>query len=189
VSGLLALALIRRDLAAEAPQSLLDKLERLLDGLRLTQFLNTPPQTPPLRERWLRLDLPLALPNPARPSEDPSLHTVQLRVAYRSGEEEGIDPLNTHLVLRLKLAAGVCAGEVLQVELSLAGQRLGVNMVASSEKLCHLAQQEMDTLQSALEQLGYRLQAVNWEVKEMILPPDEEVPTIWRSFNEVSVEV
>lgn len=195
--SLLALALIRRDLASRAPQTLLDKLDRLLDGLRLVQFLNARPEAPPLRGQWLRLDLPLALPNPGRPDEEPSLHTAQLRVAYRSEGDGGIDPANTRLVLRFELAAGVCAGEVLQVDLSIAGQwpstgserRLGMSLTASSEKLRRLAQQELDSLQSALEQLGYRLLSVNWAVGDSIPPPSPDAPAIWRTFNEVSLEV
>ncbi len=187
--SLLALALIRRDLASEAPQSLLDKLDRLLEGLRLVQFLNTQPEAPPPRGQWLRLDIPLALPHPGQAPEQAPLHTLQLRVAYRSAGEESLDPANTRLILRFKLAAGVCAAEVLQVDISIAGQRLGMSLSASSEKLRHLAEQEMDSLQNALEQLGYHLLSVNWSVSDEVTLPGPEVPSIWRAFNEVSVEV
>jgi hypothetical protein len=187
--SLLALALLRKEMAAEAPQGLLEKLDQLLEGMRRMQFLNSEPASSPLRGQWLRLDLPLATPGGGQPGQDPVMQNARLRVAYRGeGDAPGIDPANTRFVVRLVLATGECLGDTLEVDLSVAGKKVGALVTASSEKLQQLAESEMPSLQEGLEGLGYQLRSMNCEVGSLKPTDEVDAPGFWTSYNEVSVE-
>jgi hypothetical protein len=183
--SLLTLALLRRELASGGSHGALESLDQFLDGMRLMQFLNSPPEEIPQRGQWLRLDLPLARPD-SPPGE---AQRAQLRVAYRSeGETPQIDPENTRFILRIPLESGPWAGEVIQVDLAVVNRRVGAVITATKEGLHHAAEVELPGLRLALEALGYSLHTTRCELGGLSPATSADASAMWSSFNEVSVE-
>ncbi len=183
--SLLALALLRRELASGGSAAALESLDQFLDGMRLMQFLNTPPEDAPQRGQWLRLDLPLATPS----APQGEAQRAQLRVAYRSeGEAARIDPENTRFILRIPLESGPWAGEALQVDVSVVNRRVGAVITATKDGLHQAAEAELPTLRQALEAMGYSLRSARCEVGGLAPATSADASAMWSSFNEVSVE-
>jgi hypothetical protein len=190
--NLLALAALRRELGEQAPASLLDDLDRFLDGMRLLQYLNAEPEEPPLKDRWLRLELPFVLdgqPPPGSPPSDDALalRLARLRVAFQ--EEAGrswIDPGNTRFILRVDLDQ--LAGAI-QVDVSVAGRRLGAHITASNPQVRILAEKELGSLLQALENHGYLVQNVRFDVAALDQAQEWGSSAPWKAFAEVSREV
>lgn len=188
--NLLALAYLRRELAQDGlHQSLLDQIDRFLEGMRLMQFLNSETESRPEKGQWLRLDLPLgAFASQAQLQQGdwPELNTARLRVAYRQdGERPEIDPDHTQIVIRIEFNAK----QVMQVELSVVDRRIGAQVTASTSELVALAESQLPSLQTGIEKLGYVLQTARVEVGSLVPNLDFDYPSLWKTFSEVRVEV
>jgi hypothetical protein len=159
---LMALAQLRRELAHEGSSPLVEQIDRFIEAARRAQFVNSEPESSPVKGQWLRLDLPLAANAIARES-----HPTHLRIAYRPAEDgKGqavIDPAHTRLVLQVDLGE---AGAV-QVDLSVAGYRIGAQVTTTGEALRDLAERELPFLAAGLERLGYTLQTARCEVSSL----------------------
>jgi hypothetical protein len=162
--GRLRSALAQADPAAYRPE-LAQALDRAQDGLRLVQFLNSPPETDPPRGHWLRLELPLQLQQPgAHPA------AAHLRIAYLpDSHPPRIDPANTRIVLRVDLDES----RAVQVDLSLtmrrpsggeAAPRLALEVTASDAALGQAAEAALPGLCAGLESLGYAVHSAECQV-------------------------
>lgn len=186
--SLMTLAVLRRQLASDLSQAgLVRELDRFLEAARLMQLLNSTPTTEPAHEPWLRMDIPILLQNPLIKGQDQrkNLHTAHLRISYLpDNQEKRIDPANTHFVVNVDLDKE----ESIQINVSVAEKRVGMEVLTSTEKIRSLAEEELPGLQEGIETLGYILQSVNCETAKIEISSNLGSSTLWRSFGEVSVE-
>ncbi|HPH96742.1 MAG TPA: hypothetical protein PKW33_13260 [Anaerolineaceae bacterium] len=154
------LAQLRQELVKQGENNIAGQVDRFMDGLRQMQFLNAGSSQKPGEPVWLAINFPLAQQNP--PGD---MFPANLRVAYReAGGEKTIDPSNTRLILNLELEEG----ETLQVDLSMAGKRVGAWMTVSSEQWRGLIDEELPSFTEGLEKLGFKLQFAQCQVQNVI---------------------
>jgi hypothetical protein len=157
----MTLARLPGTLAGKVPDSLAKDIEQLLDRVRWTQFLNVEPQTQPMRGNWLTLELPVIATAQGNLQSQPEI--VQIRIAYQSegGEKRKIDINNTHLVMHFEL------DEVnsMDVDLAIVERKIGARVTVSNPELQPLAEDELPTLASGLEDLGFILKTTYCETK------------------------
>jgi hypothetical protein len=186
--NLMTLAVLRRHLSSDASQSgLVNEIDRLLEAARLMQLLNTTPTSEPAHEPWLRLDIPLMMSNPSVKGQDShkNLNTAHFRISYLPNQEnDRIDPDNTHFVVNVDLDDK----ESIQINVSVAEKRVGMEVFTSTEETRNLAEEELPGLKEGIELLGYILQSVNCETEQIDIGSSFGSSPLWRSFGEVSVE-
>ncbi len=186
--SLMTLAVLRRYLSSNPSQSgLVNEIDRFLEATRLMQLLNTTPTTEPAHEPWLRLDIPLMMANPTVKGQEPrkDLHSAHLRISYLpDNEDKRIDPANTHFVVNVDLDEK----ESIQINVSVADKRVGMEVLTSTEVTRNLAEEELPGLQEGIEILGYILQSANCETAKIEIGSSLGSSSLWRSFGEVSVE-
>jgi len=185
-NGLLTIINLRNSLVNSNWKDVVVKIDQFLDGLRLLHLVNAEPDQMPLKEQWLRLDIPLTLlDNWRNQGVLPDLHSARLRIAYKpEGDNRFIDARNTHFIIRVDLSLT----EVVQVDVSVAEKRVGIEVTASNEALVQRSLLEMDTLQDGLDRLGYHLHTAHCHLADEAMRLGGETPG-WRSFNEVQVEI
>ena len=183
-SSLLTLAALRQQLSEHNETGLVKDIDRFLDSLRLNQFSNLPPNRESDEGRWLRLELPLSMMTGTPPQ--PNYPPAQIRIAYPPDpEQNSLDPANTRLVIAVELSPG----SVLQVDLSVVDKRIGAHVIASDELLKQSAEDELDTLTTGLEELGYSIQTSTCQVKP-IDPEETRLPIhgLWNKGSEVIID-
>lgn len=181
--SLLTLAALRQQLSEQNETGLVKDLDRFLDGLRLNQFTNLPPNREPDEGRWLRLELPMSMMMGTPPQ--PSYAPAHIRIAYPpDSEKNSLDPANTRLVIAVELSPG----SFLQVDLSVVERRIGAHVSASDELLKQSAEEEMDSLASGLETLGFTIQTTACQVKPLDPETRLQVQGVWNKLTEVIVD-
>ncbi len=166
--GLLALAKLRSLLEGQGHEPLLDSLDRFLDRARALQFLNAETEKGPEERGWLRLEVVFA-GGAGEAAEAQARTAARLKIARSpEGYARPVDPGKTRLVLLVDLEGG----ETVQVDLSVAERRVGVQVLASSEALLKRAEEEKPGLETGLQKLGFSLQAASFELGI----PDREDP-------------
>ncbi len=177
--SLAAFAELRGQLDETGHGALVKTIDRFLEGVRWSQFLNISPEQDPRGGQWTRLDFPIQLPGSPlqNPSGEPQ--TARLRIAYDGDSENPrIDARATHLVIQVDLSKT----ESIEVDLSVAGQRVGVEVTASNQELCDLAQAELGGLSVGLGNLGYQLERSLCSVGIPASPADPRPATINESL-------
>jgi len=109
------------------------------------------------------IDLPIA-GWMQKSSERQQMNPANLRIAYRADEKgKSIDPDNNRLVLSMDLDET----NVIEIDLSMVGKRVGAWMTVSSDIWQQIIEQELPTLKEGLENLGYSMQFARCEVKKI----------------------
>jgi len=184
--SIVTLALLRRELAQGDYAATLEKLDRLLGGLRYMHFLNVEPDTNPTRGHWLRLDIPLGLFHEFAGSQfGANMHSARLCIACRreAGSPQ-VDATNTRFVLQIELEDD----ETMQVDVSVVGRRIGARVFVSSEDLRQFVERELPDLKTRLEKLGYSLKTAECQVGQLSGITFLSPVNLWKSYKEVSVE-
>ncbi len=183
--GLLGLVLLRRELAkANIQAPLVAEIDRFIEGLRLIQFLNSEPNPTSTQGQWLRLNLPLMGVGQARQGSEspPSYPNLELRIAYLPDESPPtIDPKQTRFIVRVALDDGSVA-----VDVSVAQQKVGLQVTASNQPLLDQAEQELPSLREGIQRLGYQIHASRCELGEPF-QPSTLATDLWAGMSEVQV--
>lgn len=187
--GLEVLVRLRQALSQQGDQTITRGLDRLLDAIKLNNYLNI--ETPPEfgKEHWLRLDFPLssaAVSGHKEQTNPPDYQAAHLRICcLPDGEGNQVNPANTHFMVTVELSNS----EMVQVDVSVINKRLGVNVTTSSETVRGLAESELPSLESDVQKLGYIVHSAHCEVGKP--GPDFELDSgnMWKNFGEVSVKV
>jgi hypothetical protein len=187
--GLSILMILRQALLHEGNKESTSLIDRFIEGLRLMQFLNVEPESKPIKEQWLRFDLPLAMADDEKFYKQKGigdLHTARLKISFLPNESERkIDPHRTRFMIRVELDAKECV----LVDVSIAEKRIGLEVTASSEQLLHQAEGELPRLEKGLERLGYIVQSSRCKHGDVLIGQEMEVISGWNTFNEVQAEV
>ena len=152
--SLVALVRLGQSLEQAGETELGAAVEKFLGDLRYHQFLNARPESDPEQEAWLEIGFRLWEENGA---------SARLRVSREARPNPGeIDPSFTHLVLQVD----VSEDETVEVDLSLAGKQIRTQVTAPGLAWCHLAENELPSLEQALERLGYSMKEAKIGVGE-----------------------
>jgi hypothetical protein len=186
--NLLTLLLLRQALERAGLKNLVEDVDTLLDAIRQMQFLNSEPETNPIKEQWLKIELPVAIPDPQSGGQNPGQSSpvnARIHIAYLPDGERQIDPEHTRCVIRVELALN----DTVQVDVTIADHRAGVQVATSTQNLLERAKAELPGLKSGLETLGYSVQSAQCRVEEF--SPLEEIDrsSAWNRFFEVRAEV
>jgi hypothetical protein len=186
--NLLTLVLLRQALEDAGLKYLSSEIDSFLDAIRQMQYLNSDPEIMPVKERWLKIELPLSVPeNPTKvPRKAKSnLVNTRIQIAYLPDEERFIDTKHTRCVIRVELALD----DIVQVDTTIADQRVGIQVATSTEELMRKAQVELSGLKSGLEALGLVVQSSQCRVEDFSTKDALAKNPAWSRFFEVRVEV
>jgi hypothetical protein len=168
-TGMVSLARLRNELSGTNLDSLMKDVDRLLERMRWMQFENVQPQTKPLKEQWLELELPFAGQAAPGQSQPASVH---IRVSYQGEDKKRkIDPNNTHIMLHFDLGMGE---EDIDVDLAVVERKIGAQVMVSSTDLQPIAEDELPLFADGLEEIGYFLQTARCDIKRLPV----EIPAI-----------
>lgn len=191
--GLLALGRLRGELAREGVASLatplaaqlVGELDRFLEAVRARQLPNVPLENGAGREQWMQFDIPFGAWATATAPPRAGLQSAQIFIAaHDDGEGRKVDAAQTRLVIVVDLAD---QGQI-QVDISVAGERVGARVTASSEGLRQRADAELPSLEDGLARLGYNVQSLVCQTGQAQPPLSFGAPPIGSSNNEVSVQ-
>jgi hypothetical protein len=170
-TGWLILADLRRGLVDSGNNDLVKGIDRFLDSLRQMQFLNTGQTQDPTNPPWLTLNVPLVV-NPFSKDQRTEVEKRQahLKIAYRASDDDTIiDPNNNRIVLTIELEAG----NYLEADLSMVEKRIGAWLTVPNDDWRSLVEEELPSLQTGLEDLGYHVQFARCDVKQNSLLVDQ----------------
>jgi hypothetical protein len=170
--SLLSLAELQQKLEQAGEKELAKLIDDFLSDLRQQQFMNL--RSDSGREEWSQIGLALR-------NADEKLSTAHLRIARQHGSSsEKVNPLFTRLVLQVDLEPG----KTVEVDLSLAGKQVQSKVIAPDPFWCEQAQNELPSLEEALQQLGFHLKDVQIAVGEPqslgIIPSPSGNPLLMR---------
>ena len=179
---LLNLASLRHELANTNMGRLFLAIDRFIEGMRWTHFVNIDPDQPIAKGQWTQMDLPVSFGfNHLNQAQQDSIHNLQIRVAHQEDDEEGskINPNYTRLVIQVDLEEN----EMIKVDLSIVSQMIGADITGSNSEICSKASEELDELKLGLSNLGYTLKTSKIELGDTVLEMDlnesgKSLPTI-----------
>lgn len=153
-NDLLSLAALQHTLERCGAHEAARAIAEFLDDMRLNQFMNAKPESPPRLGEWSELGFALQKTHDV-------FTTARLRIA-READERGsrINPACTRLILQVELRPG----EAVEVDLSLAGRQVRTSVTAPDPDWCKQAENELSTLAEALSELGYVLKDAHVDV-------------------------
>ncbi len=158
--GVFALLMLRRQLARDGQNALVDEIDRFLDTLRARQFMNAEPATPAVKDHWLSLDLLLGAPA-GLPANADDLRESHLRIAYKPEDRSGkLDLSKSCLIIQVDLQDG----GVMEVELSIVDRQIGARVTVPDQGLRQSAEAAIPELETGLGKLGFNLQAFQCQV-------------------------
>lgn len=163
-TGWLSLAYLRRGLVENGNTDVVKEIDRFLDSLRQMQFLNTSQTKDPNNPPWLTLNMPLSSGAFSKEQQmEMEKRQAHLKISYR-GDEDGnvIDPNNNRIVLTVELENG----EYLEADLSMVEKKIGAWLTVPNDEWRGLVESEIPSLQSGLENLGYRVQFARCDIKQ-----------------------
>ena len=157
-NGLLTLAYLRRALTGEGNSGPIREIDHFMDSLRQMQFLNTGVPRDPTNPPWLVVNLPLSLQS----QNQADLQNANIKISYRADENgQEIDPDNNRIVFTVELDQD----HSLEVDLSMVQKRVGAWLTAPDDDWKRLIEEELPSLKSGLESIGYQLQFARCETK------------------------
>lgn len=165
------LASLRHEIAGSTMNRLTASIDRFIEGLRWTHFVNAEPDQPIAKGRWTQMDLPISFGynalNQVRPDD---IHNLQIRVAHQEDDdgESKINPNYTRLVIQVDLDEY----DTIKVDLSIVSKMIGAEITASNQEICAKASEELDELKIGLTNLGYTLKTSKIELGNSILEMD-----------------
>lgn len=183
MSGLLfTLASLKHEIANSNLNRLSFAIDRFIEGMRWTHFVNAEPEQPVAKGQWTQLDLPISFGfNPMNRVQPDTVHNLQIRVAHQEDDETGskINPGYTRLVIQVDLDDN----DMIKVDLSIVSQMIGAEITGTSNEICSKASEELDDLKIGLSNLGYTLKTSKIELGKTVLEMDlhesgQSLPTI-----------
>jgi hypothetical protein len=168
---LLNLASLRHELANTNMGRLFLAIDRFIEGMRWTHFVNIDPDQHIAKGKWTQMDLPVSFGfNHLNQAQQDSIHNLQIRVAHQEDDEEGskINPNYTRLVIQVDLEEN----EMIKVDLSIVSQMIGADITGSNSEICSKASEELDELKLGLSNLGYTLKTSKIELGDTVLEMD-----------------
>jgi hypothetical protein len=167
---LIRLASLRNELANTGLGRLISSIDRFIEGMRWTHFVNVEADQPIAKGQWTQLDLPISFGysqlNQVHPD---SIHNLQIRVAHQDDDEGStINPNYTRLVIQVDLDED----DLIKVDLSIVSNMIGAEITASTNEICSTASEELDELKIGLSNLGYTLKTSKIELGKSILEMD-----------------
>ncbi len=172
INGILFnLASLRHELANAGMGRLVDTIDRFIEGMRWTHFVNVEPEQPLAKGQWTQLDLPITFGfNALNQVQQDNVHNLQIRVAHEEDSEEGsrINPDYTRLVIHVDLNEF----DTIKVDLSIVSKMVAAEITASNNEICSKASEELDELKMGLSNLGYTLKTSKIELGNTILEMD-----------------
>ncbi len=164
--GLITLLTFYNQARAENVSSrIVQNIEEFLDTLRFIQFLNIQSEPNNPKSLWFHLNIPLNtnvnIP-PAANQRSPS--QASIRIAYLPDEAPlRIEAKHTRFIVQVELELGI-----LEVDVSLAHQKVGVNVRANDVTLLEKAKEEISALTAGINAMGYQVQTARCEMAEMV---------------------
>lgn len=157
-------------------------IDRFIEGMRWTHFVNVDPDQPVAKGQWTQLDLPISFGyNSLNHVQPDSIHNLQIRVAHQEDDESGskINPDYTRLVIQVDLDES----DMIKVDLSIVSHMIGAEITGTNNEICLKASEELDELKIGLTNLGYTLKTSRIELGNPILEMDlnesgQSLPTI-----------
>lgn len=171
VNGILMnLASLRNELANSGLTRLISSIDRFIEGMRWTHFVNVEVDQPIGKGQWTQLDLPISFGyNQLNQVHPDSIHNLQIRVAHQEDEEGStINPNYTRLVIQVDLDED----DLIKVDLSIVSNLIGAEITATNNVICSTASEELDELKIGLSNLGYTLKTSKIELGKSILEMD-----------------
>lgn len=165
------LASLRHEIAGSNLARLTTSIDRFIEGMRWTHFVNAEPEQPIAKGQWTQMDLPISFGyNPLNQIQQESIHNLQIRVAHQENEDEGstIYPNYTRLVIQVDLDDV----NTIKVDLSIVSHMIGAEITGSNQEICAKASEELDELKLGLTNLGYTLKTSKIELGNTILEMD-----------------
>jgi hypothetical protein len=168
--GLLALNHLQGELQRSGYPEPAQSIARFLDGVRWMQLTNS--ASDPAQNQWVQLEVPIQMANPhvTPPLQTESdFETAHLRIARQNeNPAQPLDPQNTRLVIQMDLADQ----QSIQIDLTVIQNRIGASISTSTDELCEIAREELDSLSAGLERIGYELNPSQVNV-QAVQPPVE----------------
>ncbi|MBA4385186.1 MAG: hypothetical protein C0410_10665 [Anaerolinea sp.] len=183
INGILFnLASLRHEIANTNLGRLSLSIDRFIEGMRWTHFINTETEQPVAKGQWTQMDLPISFGfNPLNRVQQDSVHNLQIRIAHENDEESGsrINPDYTRLVIQVDLDEY----DMIKVDLSIVSHLIGAEVTATNKEICEKASEELDDFKIGLQNLGYTLKTTKVELGSSILEMDlnesgRSLPTI-----------
>lgn len=176
------LASLKHEIANSNLNRLSFAIDRFIEGMRWTHFVNADPEQPVAKGQWTQLDLPISFGyNPLNRVQPDSVHNLQIRVAHQEDDEAGskINPDYTRLVIQVDLDEN----DMIKVDLSIVSHMIGAEITGTNNDICSKASEELDELKIGLSNLGYTLKTSKIELGKTILEMDlnesgQSLPTI-----------
>lgn len=155
-NGLMSLVRLQQLLEKAGKRETAQTIQDFLNDLRLNQFMNAKPESPPRGGEWTEFGVVLQnMP----PNVDEKFSPARLRIAHESGTG-AINPQYTRLILQVD----VQPNETVEVDLSLAGKQVRASVTTPDLAWREGAESELPSLVEALNELGYTLNDAHIEV-------------------------
>lgn len=176
------LANLRHQISNTNMGRLTSAIDRFIEGMRWTHFVNVDPEEPVAKGQWTKLDLPVSFGyNQLNQVQADAIHNLQIRVAHQEDDEEGskINSNYTRLVIQVDLDEY----DTIKVDLSIVSHMIGAEITGSNNDICAKASEELDELKIGLSNLGYTLKTSKIELGNSILEMDldesgKSLPTV-----------
>ncbi|MCX6066480.1 MAG: flagellar hook-length control protein FliK, partial [Chloroflexi bacterium] len=149
--GLVSLLRLQQTLEQSGEKSLARAINEFLTDIRQSQFMNIKPDPVPGRGEWSEIGFML---QSAQQKADEKFSSARLRIAHEAkSDSRNINPAYTRLILQVDLKPG----ETVEVDLSLVGKQIRTSLIAPNPEWCKQAQNELPSLEQALQALGFIL--------------------------------
>lgn len=149
--SLVSLVRLQQVLEQAGKKELSQAIDKFLGDLRQQQFMNIKPNPTPGHEEWSEIGLMI---QSAQQKADDEFSSARLRIAHESKSDPGeMNPAYTRLILQVDLDTG----KTVEVDLSLTGKQIRTMVTAPDPLWCQQAQNELPSLEQALQELGFSL--------------------------------
>ena len=164
-NGLLTLARLEQIVKQMGRNETAETISKFLEDIRSSQFLNA-------KSEWLQFNFPLRKMKAGQEFSSARLH-VSREKKFKSGK---FDPPSTRLILQVDITAR----ETVEVDLSVMGKQIRTSVTATDPAWCQQAENELPSLEQALQNLGFHLNEAQVSIGEpqaisgLKLPSDRE---------------
>lgn len=163
--GYLSLLTFYHKLVSEANYPrIAQEIEQFIETLRIEQFVNLQSDPGNPKAQWYRITIPIQMENnDAMGNNENPPQQAHLRIAYLPDQIPlQVDANHTRFMVQVEMMEGI-----LEVDVSLAQHKVGVQVRANDLLLLEKANDEISTLQAGISALGYQVQNANCELCEL----------------------
>jgi hypothetical protein len=151
--NMLALTQLGQELERTGKKEVADAIADFLKDLQRNHFLNAKPDPDARQAEWSEIGFAI---QSTHPEAEQGFSSARLRISRESGNGVNkINPAYTRLILQVDLSPT----QTVEVDLSVVGKQIRTTLTAPDASWCQQAQEELPTLEGALQGLGYILQA------------------------------